>query len=311
MPVTSCNAVSPHPDLTDLALSPRLTGVRIDDGDSPSTRARPQPTSERMPLTVPDFDDAISFRAPRHRLDRERRSPRDRRTPSGSLRRGHRRETSLPAGIRMGRTCRANSSMVWRRTGSAPFKRDLPAVEVQRGALGGCGAPHTQVVTEIRAVGVGAAIARDGVQPADWLLHERRRRHHDVEMSVIERLQNAADEAEVVSVGQPVDADAVVVMPETFGYAAQVGDDIGVGNDDAFAIRSRARRVLQVGDSIAGDRGAPGARQLLRRVFGGQTYQRFSAGICIRVRRAIVAAVVRRIRALSPRRCPGTVLSSP
>ena len=111
--------------------------------------------------------------------------------------------------------------------------------------------------------------------------------------------------------GSQLTQHALVVMAEPLGDAAQVGDDVGVRDHDAFAAGGRTRRVLQVRDVIApSSTGACHARAssacvLLRRQ--ADAASRARAGSCGRSRASSMSPSSAGLRALTsstmPRNC--------
>jgi hypothetical protein len=113
-------------------------------------------------------------------------------------------------------------------------ERDVPAAEVELGALLGADALDAELVGEVRPAAGGAAIPRHRAQPSRGLLEECRRRHDDHRKSRVQRLDDTSDQAHVVVRRQPVDGDAAAVQSERACDRVGVVQDVRVGQHHAL-----------------------------------------------------------------------------
>jgi len=86
---------------------------------------------------------------------------------------------------------------------------------------------------------------------------------------VIQAAQPGANQPHVVVQGQPADKDIGGIGPHRVAHGADVGQQIGVGQDDALGLAGAARGVLKESDVLRPNRraveGSRADRQLLRR----------------------------------------------
>ena len=114
-----------------------------------------------------------------------------------------------------------------------PVAGDLPAGQVQRGALFVLYALKAEFIGEVRGMGMGAAEPVDRLQPADGPFKQGKGREDIAIRAAKEGLQEAFDQTVIMEIGHPGDADAVFTTPEAFLKIGQVGEHVSVGQHDA------------------------------------------------------------------------------
>ena len=109
----------------------------------------------------------------------------------------------------------------------------------------------------------------DGPQPACRPGQKGQRRHQHQRHAVIEAAKPSADQSHVVVQGQPADEDIGGVGLNRLAHGADIGQQVGVGQDGTLGRAGAARGVLQEGDVLRPDRPAAEGRcgncKLLRR----------------------------------------------
>ena len=143
--------------------------------------------------------------------------------------------------------------------------RNTPVTEVEGRAFLRRAPLDAQVVGEIRPAARIRAVLADRLHPVEWVLQECRRRQEDQGRSAIHRLQDSADEAQVVVRRQPVDADAdVPVVLERRQDHALVVHHVAMRHHHSLRVGGGAGGVLQERERIpvVGDQppGAPTGR---------------------------------------------------
>ncbi len=146
-------------------------------------------------------------------------------------------------GIGLGET---NLGLPADRLGAA--KNVAPGVQVEGQVLFLGGLVGEQFIGEVGGAGVGAAVAADGLQPAQGAFEEDCGGHLVAEAAGKEGLQKAVDEAKVVVVGKPGDGDTVGGIGDCMFVAAALAPEIVVGHHDAFGGGCGAGGVLEIGD---------------------------------------------------------------
>ena len=134
--------------------------------------------------------------------------------------------------------------------GLGAVQRDAPRREIEPVEIGVRDLARAQVEGEVRRRGDGAAMPRDGLEPAHRLGEEGERRHRDDRHAVVERPEPRADQAHVVVERQPRDADVVAGQLERLAEGADVGEQVGVRQRDALRCARAARRVLDQRERI-------------------------------------------------------------
>lgn len=81
-----------------------------------------------------------------------------------------------------------------------------------------------------------AAVGGDGAEPADGASEEGEGRHGNERDSEAEGNEPGADEAHVVVEREPTNCDVVGAEVDSVADGANVGEEIGVSEDDAFGI---------------------------------------------------------------------------
>jgi hypothetical protein len=157
-------------------------------------------------------------------------------------------------------------------TGSAPFSARRSEAQVEAGQVGVVELLGAQLIGEVGRRREGAAMARDGLQPARRAREEGERRHQHQRHGEVERAEPGADQAHVVVERQPGDEDVLAVDLEGLAHGAQVGEQVGVRQHDALRVAGAAGGVLQEGDVVG-----PGAIQQ-RPLFAVQFLRRDDLG---------------------------------
>ena len=127
---------------------------------------------------------------------------------------------------------------------------DAPAAEIEPGAILFRDLAQAQIIGEVRCNTDGAAILRDGFQPADRAGHECGRRHQDRGDALIERGADAAEQAEIMKVRHPADPGRPVIELGLIGQQPGVARRVAVGDHDATRCAGRAGGVLQHADLV-------------------------------------------------------------
>ncbi len=129
----------------------------------------------------------------------------------------------------------------------------LPRREVELFPLLGRGPVDGEVEGEVRAAGVRRVEARDGLEPAQRPLHERRGRHHHDGRAGDQRGDECQHQAHVVEERQPRHGAAFRMQREALADRLGVAQQVLVAHHHALRRRGRARGVLQVGEAAGVD----------------------------------------------------------
>ena len=132
--------------------------------------------------------------------------------------------------------------------GLGPVEGQAPAREVQAFAEGGWDPLEAAGVGEVGRHRQRPAVVADRPQPALRLTEEGHGRHQDEGDLPEDRPQEPADQAHVVIEREPGDHDVVPGHLRGLAAGANVGEERGVGHDDALGAPRRARGVLVEGD---------------------------------------------------------------
>ena len=122
-------------------------------------------------------------------------------------------------------------------TGSAPLTiilselRSRPATSSSRTFL------QQSSKAKFGAADKGGAMLADRTQPSSGVGKKRQRRHDDGQRPVVQRAEPGTDESHVVVERQPADEDIGRSCFENLAHRADVGEKIGMGEDDALSDR--------------------------------------------------------------------------
>ena len=103
-----------------------------------------------------------------------------------------------------------------------------PTAQIESCALLCVYAAQAQVVSEVWAACMRDLKARDGFQPAQWLLKKRGRRHDDDRESSIERLDNAVDQTHVMKMWKPCERATVGRMRKALVNGGRIVQNVAV-----------------------------------------------------------------------------------
>ncbi len=125
---------------------------------------------------------------------------------------------------------------------------------------------QAQLVGEVGRRRQGAAVVVDRLEPARRAGQEGERRHQHQLHGEVERAHPGADQAHVVVERQPADHPVARAQLDRLADGAQVGQQVGVGEDHPLGVGGAAGGELQEGDVLLLDGrqpcGAAGAAQV-------------------------------------------------
>ena len=127
-----------------------------------------------------------------------------------------------------------------------------PARQVQPGEIGVAELGQAQLIGEVGRRRNRAAVPVDRLQPARRPGEKRQRRHQHQMKAQVQRAQAGADQAHVVVQRQPGDEGVGAADPGGAPHRAQVGQQVGMGQDHALGVAGAARGVLQERDVRCG-----------------------------------------------------------
>ncbi len=139
---------------------------------------------------------------------------------------------------------------------------EAQARKIEPGALLGRDPAGAEVVGEIGSEGGARAVAGDRLQPPHRPADEGFRRQQDGRRPLVERLQHAEDQAEVVKQGKPGDARGERPLPEA-GEGRQVVHRVAVVDHDAPRRPRRARGVHEKSEVVGGGAGGDPRRRVV------------------------------------------------
>ncbi len=280
-PVALGYAGAGHPNFADAAIGAFGHGFRIDDHHFLIQQRRAAPDQRARAFLVRQcIDGLIVF----NRFGFERTDDRvGGFQPAGDH---QRRFGQTVAGIeRLGMEAarRESAGELCERFGANRFgavEGQRPTAEIEMGAFFRRDASHAQIVGEVWSAADRAFVLRDRLQPTQWPLQKRHRRHEHVGFAVIHRLQDAADQSHVVIAGQPEHAHAAASVLERIANQRRVVHQIGVAEHDALGRAGGTGGVLQEGQCIAMHVGlAPIALHAGRELIGRSPMQRLQVGV--------------------------------
>ncbi|NKA55413.1 hypothetical protein GO279_04174 [Ralstonia solanacearum] len=269
-PIALRDAGAAHPDLADAAGLAAPQRLGIDDGEPvPGQSAAMAGQGDPVRFVIGrDRHALLQGRA------RKRQAPRLPLEPDGPAKRNQQGGLGHAVGREPGRRIEAV-----RREGRSEFLQrarahrlgaageHTQAAQVQRCPLCRRDRAHAQVEGKVGRAGHRGAIVGDRLEPAIGVQQERRRAHQHHRAAQHQRLQDAADQAEVVVRRQPVDHDLVAPHPPLGGHRRDIGEQIAVGHHDALRGAGGTGRVLQERDARAVQPGVgPVARIAVRPV---------------------------------------------
>eukprot|EP00050_Salpingoeca_kvevrii_P005210 m.274284 g.274284 ORF g.274284 m.274284 type:complete len:592 (-) comp11091_c1_seq1:200-1975(-) len=129
------------------------------------------------------------------------------------------------------------------------------AGKVQRLALLGRDLADTQLICKVGGCREPRLVVRDCLEPDIWRAQKCQRRHHHHGRAQDEVLDHHADQAEVVVERHPSDDDVARLGVNGAFDVVHVGNDVGMGDDDALGVAGRAGGELDKGDVARRDCG--------------------------------------------------------
>ena len=132
--------------------------------------------------------------------------------------------------------------------GLGAIESDTPRAQVDALEIAVVDFAGAEFVGEVGSGRKSAAMGGHGAEPADGAGEEGERRHGNERDAEAEGNEPGADKAHVMVKREPTDRDVVGAKIDGVADGADVGEEIGVSEDDAFGITGGTGRVLEEGD---------------------------------------------------------------